>query len=119
MTDNNTTTETTTSTTKITFGTPPDTRETRERVDWKGIADQLYNNPGQWARVDIPISYSTARTRVSHIRRNLARGFEEGTWDARTEKADEENAYVWLICTSPDRVGDVSNDDEDEEIPFA
>lgn len=116
MTNNNNATETTTTAaaTGLTFGTPPETREIRDRIDWQGIADQLYSNPGQWARVDVPIGYSTARTRASQVRRGLARGFEEGTWDARTEKAGENEAYVWLICESPDAPGA-----SDDEVPFA
>ena len=115
MTENNNTAEAINSK-NLSFGTPPEAREVRDRIDWQAIADQLYDNPGQWARVDVPIRYGTARTRVSHIRRGIARGFEEGTWDARTEKADEENAYVWLICNSPDSV---EASDDDDEVPFA
>lgn len=97
----------------LSFGTPPPSRERGPRIEWQTIAEQLYDNPGQWAKVDTPVYIGTARTKASQVKRGRARGFEDGTWDARVERIEgtEEMAHVWLICISPDAV-------DDDVVPF-
>lgn len=111
----------------ITFGTPPaDDSTRRPSSDWTAIVEALKARPGEWARVERASAITTARSRVSQIRRGKARGFESGVWDARLEEIPKEEsdgkerAYLWVSCVHPDTPGDtdVTVAPEEGDVPF-
>lgn len=94
----------------LTFGQPP-VRVAQSQVgtDWFAVAETLRESPGEWAKVDRPLSESSARSRASQIRKGKARGFEDGSFDARidpvTSGKDKGKAHIWVTCISPENRG--------------
>lgn len=115
----------------LTFGQPP-VRVAQSPVgtDWFAVAETLRENPGEWAKVDRPLSESSARSRASQIRKGKARGFEDGSFDARIEPVtsgkDKGKAHIWVTCISPENRGygvpvapEPQAEPEDDGVPFA
>ena len=75
------------------------------RMDWIAIAAKLYDNPGQWARIDEPLHTVSSRTKASQIKAGTAPGFRDGTWDARVVPLEDmpTRCHMWIMCTHPDR----------------
>lgn len=85
----------------VKFGTPPRRRRiTGQSARWHEAAQELRDNPGEWARIEM--SYATASSasgKVTSIRRGDARGFEEGSFQAKYVEDDEDGRfYVWAMC---------------------